>query len=359
MKIRILIIITVFTTVNLYCQDSIGQKTDSLKGEISIQSADSSENRNSQKSDTTTLDFKNELTIPISKDNLTKVVMVKEKTKVDWLKYLLPIFTLFLGIWVKEIIEKRSDKKKIIKSGERWITELQSLEEPIKEQIESLKSFLEEHEKEEFKIPRLQIYSSLSGEVFKSLDKNDLIKFIELNNKKKNFKEIVKISNRTNGYVSILVHLHETLQEKFKNYLSGTSTHTTSLSLSLQSFNSAFRDYGVELERELGSDPYNDPRYRPIADLYSAQIMPYLQGGEFNPFILERNFFIPLVRILADLRLDPRTKELASSMTAGLNAIKGIQLEKGYMSENVNTVLKHYEEQLEELEKVINDIKKH
>lgn len=357
---RTLTIFLIFVSVNLYCQDSIGIKSDSLKQEKKIvQPEDTVKTKKSQKTDTIKLSFKNDITIPIAKDNLTKVVMVKEKTKVDWLKYLLPIFTLFLGIWVKGIIEKRSDKKKLIKSGERWIAELRSVEEPIKKQIQFLQEYSDEHKKEDFKIRNLELISSLSGEVFKSLDKNDLIKYIELNNKKTDFKEIVKISNSTHGYVSILEHLYETLRDKFNRYLTGTSKHTTSLSLSLQDFSSAFKDYGVELEKELNSDPLDDPRYRPIADLYSAQIMPYLKEGNFNPFVLRREFFLPLVDILAHLRLDPKTKGLAKAMTKGLNAIRGIELEKDYISKNLDSIITQYNKQLTGLEELINKIKKH
>lgn len=354
---KILTTYLILLTVLAYSQDTIGLKGDTINKKRNSIILDSLLIVPPKASDTITLDFdKNELTLPLKQDNLTKVIMVKEKSKIDWLKYLLPIISLFLGIGIKELLEKRSNKKKTKKAGERWVAELRSLEEPIKKQIQSLTEFLEEHEQEDFKTPRLQIYSSLNGEIFKSMDKNELIKYIELNNSKKEFKEIVKISNRTNGYVSILVHLHETLREKFDKFIKGISTHTTSLSLSLQSFNSAFREYGVELERELNSDPYNDGRYMPIADLYSAQIMPYLQGGNFNPFVLEKEFFIPLVGILADLRLDGRTKELASAMTAGLNAIKGIRLEKQYMTENIKTLLKHYKEQMTDLETIVKEI---
>lgn len=357
---RLLTTYLILFTVFAFSQDSIGIQLDSLTEEKQTVLSDSILKESLKTDDTIILDFdKNELLIPLERDNLTKVVMVKEKSKVDWLKYLLPIFTLFLGIWIKERLEKRSNKKKIKKSGERWIAELRSLEEPIKKQIQSLEEYAKDHEKEDFKIRNLQVYSSLNGELFKSLDKNELIKYIELNNKKTDFKEIVKISNSTNGYVSILVHLYETLREKFNRYLSGTSKHTTSLSLSLQEFSSAFKDYGVELEKELQSDPLDDVRYKPIAELYSSQIMPNLKEGKFNPFVLRKEFFLPLVDILAYLRLDPRTKGLASAMTNGLNAIKGIELEKDYMSKNLNSIITQYKEQLTELDKLINKIAKH
>lgn len=145
--------------------------------------------------DTTRLSFTSsgELTIPIATNGLTKVVMIKEKSKFDFFRYLLPIFTLLLGIYIKEVLDERSEKKKIKKSGERWVAELRSIEEPLIKQIQTLKEFNEEHKKGEFTIPRIKVFSSLNGEVFKSLDKNELIQFIQMNNEKSEFNEIVKI----------------------------------------------------------------------------------------------------------------------------------------------------------------------
>ncbi|MCG8884004.1 hypothetical protein G1L02_12665 [Tenacibaculum finnmarkense] len=352
---RLIFIIPFFLIFKGYSQDSI-IGIDSIIKEKSI-ILESSKVKKEILSDTIILNLKSEkIILPISQEKSTRIILIKEKTKVDWLKYILPLITLLLGIWIRERLEKRTLKRNTEKNGQRWIAELRSLEEPLNQQIESLEKFAEEHKKEVFKIPSLQVFSSLNGEVFKALDKNDLIKYIESHNKNKAFSEIVKISGSTNGFISILIHQYETLQEKFNKYLTGISTHTSSLNIGLQDFRSAFRDYGVELEKEMDSNPLNDPRYQPIAELYSAHIMPFITGGNFNPFVLQREFFQPLVGILADLRLDERTKKLSHSMTACLNAIKGIEMEKHYMTENINTILERYKQQQSKLNNVVNDI---
>jgi hypothetical protein len=297
-----------------------------------------------------------EIIIPTEEGVKTKVILVKEKFKMDYLKYIFPIFTLFLGIWIKRFFDKASDTKRIKKIGKRWIAEIRSLEEPMKKQIKSLKNFKTENLNEDFNIPRLTLFSYLDGEVFKSLDKNDLTEYIELNNKKIEFKDVIKISNNIHGFTSVLTHLHETLKEKFGKYLSGTSKHTTSLTKSLQTYMRAFRNYGVELEKELQTDPYQDDRYKSIADLYLKYITPNLDNGNFNPYILEKDFFLPLVEILRHLRLDNRTEQLSLSVTSSLNAIKGIKMEQNYMTENVETMIKHYQEQLAELKEVIRGL---
>ena len=352
MKIRLIIFFFIYSNL-IFGQDSIAVKKD-----INNEEKEIIKQTDVTKSDTINLELNSsaELIIPTETNTNTKIVMVKEKSKMDYLKYIFPIFTLILGIWLKRFIDKFSEKKRIKKVGKRWTAELRSLEEPLKNQINSLNDFLKDHLQENFKIPRINLYSSLDGVVFNTMDKNDLIEYIELNHKKTDFKEVISISNKIHGYTSILIHLHETLKEKFHKYLTGTSIHTKSLNKGLQSFNLAFKNYGVELEKELNSDPYQDKRYKPIADLYSKYIIPNIQDGNFNPFILEKDFFMPLVSVLSHLRLDNRTTDLSQSVTASLSAIKGIKLEKTYMTENVNTILTHYKEQVTELKTIIDKI---
>jgi hypothetical protein len=272
---------------------------------------------------------------------------------------LLPLFTLFLGIWVKGFLEKRSNKNKIKKSGERWIAELRSLKEPLEQQIESLEKFQSENDTDEFEIPNLGLYSAVNGEVFKSLDKGELIKFIELKNKKLDFKQIIKVSNRTNGYISILENLYKTINEKFDKYLARISKYTSEFNANIQAFNIAFTDYGVTLEREIGGDPINDPRYRPLADLYSKYIMPRLVDGKLNPYHLDKLFFHPILQVLSHYRLEPQTKPLLNTITSCLNSIKAIRLEKHYITENIKVLIALYQKQLDELDKITSELEKH
>jgi len=343
-----------------FSQDSTEMKTVSLMKEKNKLLSVKTLKQQKKTIDTTTLAFnKNELIIPVNQEGLTKIVMIKEKSKVDWLKYLLPLFTLFLGIWVKGFLEKRSNKKKIKKSGERWIAELRSLKEPLEQQIESLEKFQSENDTDEFEIPNLGLYSAVSGEVFKSLDKSELIKYIEIKNKKLDFKKIIKISNRTNGYISILEHLHKTTNEKFDKYLAGISENTSKFTKNIQAFNISFADYGIALEKEIGGEPINDQRYRPLADLYTEHIIPHLTDGKFNPYLLDEQFFLPIVNILSHYRLEPQTKPLSNVITACLSSIKALRMEKHYITENMKALIILYQKQLDDLDEITSQLEKH
>ncbi|RTZ01969.1 hypothetical protein [Flavobacterium sp. GSP6] len=312
-----------------------------------------------------------ETVIPIEPKRDAKIILVKDESGTDYPKYLLPIFTLLLGIVINKLLDKYTNAIKIKRAGERWIVELRSLEDPIKSQIESLKSFKELLAKEDLTPSTLSIYSAINGEVFKSLDKNDLIKYIEQKNgkpwyklpffrkdetKREEYHKIVKISNKTHGHISILVHQFELIKERFERYLQGTSTYTTSLTKNLQIFNRAFAMYGVELEKEGNFDMSTDVRYKPLGDLFMAYIHPHLNDGKYNPIILEKNFFFPVVQVLSQFRLDDRIIPLASAATACLNDIAGLKMEKVYMTENATTLITRYNEQLEDLNPLINEI---
>lgn len=364
MKIAIIILLSF---CNIWAN---GQNTISIRDVIKQEqiAARTNTKQNSIGADTTklkidtlnlSLEINEELSTPIDLNRPTKIILIKEKSKYDFFQYLLPILTLLLGIWIKELLDRNNNKKKIKKMGQRWVAELRSLEEPLRKQTEALKDFLTEHKKEEFSIPKISLYSSLNGEVFKSLDKNELIQYIESKYRKSEYKDIVKISNKTHGYISILVNLYSNLKEKFDKYLSQTSFYVEALNKNLQSFNVAFAEYGVEIEKEIKTEPINDQRYKPIVDLYSTFILPHMEDGKFNPFILQTDFFLPVISHLSKYRLEPITKPLLVASNEALNNIKGIKMEKYYMTEIINTMIVRYDDLLKDINDIVNAIEKH
>ncbi|GAP71194.1 hypothetical protein SAMD00024442_1_7 [Candidatus Symbiothrix dinenymphae] len=291
-----------------------------------------------------------EQAIPIS--DTTKIIMVKEKKICDILNYIFPIITLILGSLWNEYCHKINDKRRIKKSGNRWVAELRSLEEPINHQIKALNQFLGTFTDDDFQIPPPSIYPFLNGDVFKSLDKNDLLSFIERNNKNNDFKEIVKISNKTNGFISSLSELHSKLREKFEKFMTKTDEYT----INLQKFNEPLADYFNLVEKKCGEDCYNLPNYKPMADLYSKYIMAQ-EDSKFNPFLLEKEFFLPLLtHIFTNLRYDERIKPLRVSITESLNNIKNLKLEREYIKESVVKITEMYEKQLMDLNSIVKQI---
>lgn len=302
-----------------------------------------------------TLKAKKSDTISISKTQLVDKelrVIFEDTSKPDYFKYIFPILTLLLGIGVNKFLDYLKDRKQIKKTGERWKAELASLEIPISKQIDYLEDFLIEHNKEVFGVPKLKVVTPLECEIFNSLDKTDFVKFIQTI-LGKDYKEAILFSGKVNAFISILKSNNENLRQKFNDYLQGTSSFTSKLTLGLQELLKEFVDYGILLEKEIKGDPIQHPGYKAMLELFDKEITPKIQTGDYDIYHLENNFFLPLLAILAHLRLDERSKKMADVASGCVHNIKGIKMEKRYLSENISTLISHYKEEAKNLGKII------
>lgn len=274
----------------------------------------------------------------------------------DWLNYLLPVFTLLLGIFIKELIEQRAHRRTLESVGKRWFAELRSMQKPIEIQIETLEKFLEEQDHDEFRPSVLQIYSALDGEIFKTLDKHALIKYLEFSNEKKEFEKVVKTANGIFEFIVVLSQLHQNLKERFQDFQQKRAVHIKSMDDHLTSFQKELRRYYDDLKSESKSDPWDDKGFRSLFDLYENQVIPYKKQGGFNPVELKQKFFQPLSKNIMDLQLDPYIMGLESAVFSGFKALKEIENEKHSLYKDIQTLIKNYTEQLEKLKGIINQI---
>lgn len=308
--------------------------------------------------------------VPIDSKKDTNIILVKQEvTGTDWAKYALPILTLFLGIGINQLIDWITKRNATIRNGERWVVELRSTEVPLSQQMTDLIAFRDSLSFTEFVIPEIKAMTNLNGDVFKSLDKNEFIKYIEIKNtkplhkrifdskeeKEKAYKKVVSISNYTHGHIAIMEHQHNLISEKFKSYATGTSGHVQSFNNHLQEFLREYGMYNLNYEKE-GVNIFEDERTALLYVLYTAQIAPHIEDGAYNPFKLRDEFFIPSIRHLAHYRFEEKTLLLAKSITSCLNDIAGIKMEVVYMTKNVNIILERYAELINYLPDVINDI---
>jgi hypothetical protein len=308
--------------------------------------------------------------VPIDSNKDTNIILVKqEATSTDWAKYTLPILTLFLGIGINRLIDWINKRNAIIRNGERWVVELRSTEVPLSQQMTDLIAFRDSLSFSEFVIPEIKAMTNLNGDVFKSLDKNEFIKYIEIKNakplykrifnskeeKEKAYQEVVSISNYTHGHIAIMEHQHNLISEKFKSYSAGISGHAQSFNNHLQEFLREYGMYNLNYEKE-GVNIYDDERTALLCVLYTTQIAPHMEDGGYNPFKLRDEFFIPSIRHLANYRFEEKAILLAKSITTCLNDIAGIKMEVVYMTKKVNIILERYTELINSLPDLIKDI---
>lgn len=281
-----------------------------------------------------------------SKSNDIKIVLIDKNEKSDWkgdlLKYIVPVLTLLLGIVINRALDRYKDKKKTIEVGERWIAELRAWQEPIQQQIEQLDELISTHQEDSYDLPELVVVTGMDGEVFKSLDKSELLQFIKRKYPKNTDTENIKISNSTHGLVNIFANLHEALKSKFNDYLNGRSKYIAEVNENLQKLTAAFNKYGVELEKEFGGDPVSHSHhYKVMFELFLNHLYNENRAGIFE---LKEVFFLPLIAILGELRTDERTESIGAYTRSCLHNIKGLEMENKYWKENMILITERYKE---------------
>lgn len=345
----------------------------------SITIAQSTLNKNQQKTseivkkakndDTVKVNLKKESTIlPVKTQENAKLIMVKETVEADYWKYVFPVFTLILGVFLNKLIDFISSKKNIKRNGKTWIAELIGFEASLKSQKEALNSFKDTFNGNNYDIPNLKIYGGLDGKNFESLAKSDLLKYIEtkygswkpsifISNEQENenFKKYVKATNKIIDYIDIVKFNFNLITEKHSSFLNGISTNTSILNKHLHDFRDELAQYQIELEREPGFNAANDQRLRPINVLFKREIMDKMANGiNINPLELPAIFCQPILSTLSITRDDVRTYSLRTSCTAILNTVEAIKAEREYMKTNLVKLIGRFEESIEGLPEIIN-----
>lgn len=296
--------------------------------------------------------------IPAELDYDSTLVVMNNSSDSMWITVGLPIFTLLLGIAIPLVIEWLSKRRKSRKVLRRWVAELRCLESPIQKQIEANEKFIAEQSEDTFEISAPTIFSVLDCNIFQTMDKGEFLQAIE-SVKKFEYKEAVKISNSTHGYINILINTYGVLWDKFQKYLDETSSYVSQFNDHFDDLLKAYADYGVELEKETGKDPYvTSPAFRQITDLFTAHVMPKMQTGDYNPFELDSVFFQPLMIALSALRLDERITPMKQNASKCVRMIKAIRMERRYVAINMQNVADKYREQLMELPTVLQPLEK-
>lgn len=309
------------------------------------------------------------------------------------LKTLIPIFSLLLGVFIAQVIDVLKGRKRVKVVGRRWIAEIRSLETPLKTQRKNLVEILEFEKKMEYSYIPLQIISTLKCEIFLTLDKSDLLKFIERKERfvhrlftnidrrrlffgrinfrrlcilrlylskrsERNFKNAVKKSNMVHGFVSVTINLYETIIDEHKKYMEQSSDRQSKVNKSFQDLNLAFTQYGVSLIRKSGNNklPLDHPFAKAHA-LFAEKINGNRESGKFDMFELEQSFFVPLsAAILELMHSDQEAEEMYTQITNCLNYIMGLKREKQYWIINIEKLLERYTEQIADLKKVVEKI---
>ena len=350
----ILLVGGVFTFIgSVYAQDSIIEKDRVAFIQCPLDSNINKDTFPTSKIYHINCDSMTMINVPIKKDAKVIVEYNKANALKEILDYIFPIITLILGIFVEKFIESISCKKRIEKNAKRWRAELLSLKDPILNQVQSLNQFISDYGENVFDIPpSFYIWNDLKGDNLKSLDKSDLLEYLESYYKEQN---PVKLYHQVTGIISILDNQNKNLLDKFKDFLKSSTDLTNSFNYGLQEFNDNLLQLHI-LQQDVDKKIFTENEWDNIMSLYEKHIVPHLKDSHFNPFILKEQFFLPIIQIMSFHHSESSILPIGASIRKCMNAIQGLHLEKEYICNNLSRIEKGYLELLDTIESVADKI---
>lgn len=311
--------------------------------------------------------------IPIDINRNAQLVILKEKESSDTLKTLLPLVFaltgLIFGFLLNRFYDWYSSRKKIKKSGKRWVIELRTVKETIKQQIKAIEEFVESLNKEEWMYDSLVFITTIDGDVFTSLDKNDLLDYIEFKNKSVWYKRIfmskedkakeyqlaVKISNRTHGFISTLAHHYSLLFERFNTFNDGVSTTTKKFNDDLELLRKQMNELNFQVMN--GVDKvYGDAEYSELLNLYVSFKNSLASDADFNPLNSDKTFLEPAVKALTKLTKDKRILPISDTIATLFTDMRAIKAEREYILSNMDELMGRYKDSLTTIDIVTDNI---
>jgi hypothetical protein len=311
--------------------------------------------------------------ISIESNRDIHILIAKEKNSSNNIGRLLPlIFTLtglIVGFFINRFYEWYINRKKIKKSGKRWTIELKTLEESLKDQIKFIEEFKKSVAKREWKYNSLDLMTTINSDRFSSLDKNDLMDYIDhiskfpwykqlFINKVKNqaqYNKAVKISNHIHGFIDVLTHNFQMLNNKWDEFQDGISSTTEKLNQDMETLNIQLNTLNFQIAND-NLKIYQNEDYKPFFILYFQFISQLRQNPNYNMHNLQKDFLEPAIIELGKLTKDNRILSIAASISILFNDLRAIDAEKDYVLDNMTELITRYNKSLESLPKIIEKL---
>jgi len=288
------------------------------------------------------------------KSDTTKVyILNEEKSKnvnTEIINLLLPVFTLILGFLLNVFFNLFSERKKIMKEGVRWINELFYLKEPLKNQKQSIKDFLDQFRNEGLIIPNLYINENLNCEIFKSLDKSNFLKYLEKNNK--NYQDVIKFSNEVHAFLSTLNYILNEIKSSFLDFRKSTTRSLELYNNNIQILILCLKDYGKFIEMKTGKKPIENAEFKSIFELFDNVVFSAKNNNPNDFSFFVKNFLNPLTEKILQNKENYNFKEFDIAILNCNNAILNIQTDKNNFEitlHNIIGLIEHSEKFLDHI----------
>ncbi|MFW0717393.1 hypothetical protein [Pedobacter sp. N23S346] len=272
-----------------------------------------------------------------------------------WYKDILPVITLVLGLLLKELIDGWGNIKRTKKIGKRWKTELEILIKPLERQVEEIQKAIDHRQANPNEPPKLVSIASLECENFESLDKSELLTYINryfIND----YKEAVSLTGQINLQISIIKSNSLLLKDTFFKGLEEIGKRNDKLNANFQELLHALHVYKNTLINKGGKEALYSDKFRTLDELYGVQVLPHLEDGKFDYRTLDREYFTPMIKELDRLSDDTDTHQMATVTRKCLDNVMGIQMESLYLTTNLANLMHYFQQSKTDLQKVLESL---
>lgn len=272
-----------------------------------------------------------------------------------WYKDILPVITLVLGLVLKELIDNWSNIKRTKKIGKRWKTELQTLVKPLERQAEEIQKCIDYRTTNPNEPPKMVSIASLECENFESLDKSELLEYIN-RYYLKDYQEAVSLAGQINLELSIIKSNSLLLKDTFVKGLQEIGTRHDKLTVNFQELLHALHVYKNKLFNNGGMAALEGDKFRTLDQLYGLQVLPHLNDGKFDYRVLNSDYFTPMIKELDRLSADENTHQMASSTRKCLDNVAGINMESLYLITNLGNLMRYFQQSKTDLVKLLDKL---
>ena len=189
-----------------------------------------------------------------------RIIYAEHKSKLNiFLDYAFPIIMLLLGVCIDRCILNHTERKRNKREGLRWKSELDSLRKPLQLQKDTFNKLIEEYcdVQDRFDIPSLSSQVLLNCEIFDSLNKEDLYKYLlSKQSSDRATAEYHKIIQVVSSIKSCQPNLHCMISEM--------KSESNKL---INQFNPCIQDYYRKLVYSIASQKIEDSFIRPSREL--------------------------------------------------------------------------------------------
>lgn len=281
-------------------------------------------------SDTIKAEFLNDTVAIAEPIPVGKIIYAEHKSKLNvFLDYAFPIIMLLLGVCIDRCILIHTERKRNKREGLRWKSELDSLRKPLQLQKDTFDKFTKEYcdVQDRFDIPSLSSQVLLNCEIFDSLNKEDLYKYLLSK----------QSSDRATAEYHKIIQVVSSIKSCQQNLHCMISEMKSESNKLINQFNQCIQDYFRKLACSIASQKL---------PLEGAELSELYRGindqmPNVNPFLIGDSF-IQQSKDLLKTSQSEAALDLIFCLNGMQDIIQGLKNEKTYIRQNLEQLIQAY-----------------